>query len=73
MKKNHSLPPCTVQSVSYTPERRTMTFTSNAASATATPPTVKRRRPSFRLRIMMSPQAASSFEPVIKFRTPAKS
>lgn len=72
MKKNHNLSPCAVQSVSYTPERRVMTFTSTAASPTATQSAVKRRKLSFRLKIMMAPEATFSFEPVIKVRTHAK-
>jgi len=72
MKKNHNLSPCTVQSVSYTPERRVMTFTSTAASPIDARPASRRRKPSLRLKIRMATESTTSFEPVIKVRKHAK-
>lgn len=65
-------PICTVQSVTYTPERRVITLMIIVPSSTAAPVAARRRKAPFRLKIQMPPEAGSSFEPVIEVRSPAK-
>jgi len=73
MKTLQLQPTYTVQSITYTPERRVMTFSRIAPRPDFTRPPIKRRKAPFRLQLMMAPEAASSFEPVIQVRTQTKS
>ena len=72
MKTTHLTPICTVQSVTYTPERRVITLTSITLNPTATRLALKRRKASFRLKILMGAEAECSFAPAIQVRSLAK-
>lgn len=73
MKTKHLPSPCVVQSVTYTPERRVMTFTSIAPNPGVARWPVRRRKAPLRLHLTMAPEAASSFEPTIQVRSQTKS
>ena len=62
-----------VQSITYTPERRVMTFSRIAPRPDFTRPPIKRRKAPFRLQLMMAPESAYSFEPTIQVRSETKS
>lgn len=71
--KTTPLPPiCAVQSITYTPERRVITLARIAPPPDFARPPIKRRQSPFRLHLLMAPEAASSFEPAIHVRSPAK-
>ena len=72
MKFAPRTPICTVQSITYTPERRVITLSRIAPHPDYAHQPVKRRNAPFRLHLMMAPEAASSFEPVIQVRSQAK-
>jgi len=73
MKTLIKLPFCALQSITYTPERRVMIFTSTVAWAGLTQRSLIRRRLPLRLKLLIEPEAAFSFEPVIQVRSLAKS
>ena len=74
LMKIKNLPsPCVVQSVTYTPERRVLTFASIAPNPGPARWPVRRRKAPFRLHLTMAPEAASGFEPTIQVRSQAKS
>ena len=71
--KNDPLPlVCTVQSVTDHTGRRILKFVRNAPDSTRVPVSFKRRKPSFRLKMLVASEAAFSFEPVIKVRSQSK-
>jgi hypothetical protein len=73
MKTLQLQPTYTVQSITYTPERRVMTFSRIAPRPDFTRPPGKRRKAPFRLQLIMGPEAECSFEPTIQIRSQAKS
>lgn len=66
-------PICAVHSITYTPERRIIRLASTVPELVVTRPAVNRRLTPFLLRILMGPESASSFRPVVQVRTPTKS
>jgi len=74
LMKTKQLPsPCVVQSVTYTPERRIITFSRIAPHPDYARQPVRRRKGPIRLHLTMAPEAVSSFEPVIQVRSQTKS
>lgn len=73
MKALQLQPTYTVQSITYTPERRVMTFSRIAPRPDFTRPPGKRRKALYRLQLIMGPEAECSFEPTIQVRTQTKS
>jgi hypothetical protein len=63
----------TVQTVTYSPVRRVITITRLAPRPNVTRLPVKRRKAPFRLKIIMAPVSAYSFEPTIQVRSQTKS
>ena len=72
MKFTPLTPTCAVQSITYTPERRIITLSRIAAPCDYVHQPVKRRKASFRLHLMISPEAATSFKPVVQVRSQSK-
>ena len=64
---------CTVQSITDQTGRRTLKFTRNGPDTGMAPFPVKRRKSQFRLKLLMVPESAFSFEPVIHVRSRANS
>jgi hypothetical protein len=76
MKPTHltlPTPTCTVQSITYTPERRVIKLASTVPGLVATRIANKRRQTPFRLKIELTPETASSFKPTIQVRSQTKS
>jgi hypothetical protein len=76
MKPTHltlPTPTCTVQSITYTPERRVIKLANTVPGLIATRIAIKRRKTPFRLKIEMAPEAASGFKPTIRVRSRTKS
>jgi len=73
MKFTPLTPTCAVQSITYTPERRVITLSRIAPPCDYVQPPVKRRKSPFRLHLLMAPEAATSFEPVVQVRSQSKS
>jgi len=73
MKTLVKLPFCALQSITYTPERRVMIFTSTMACAGLTQRPLIRCRVPLRLKPLIEPEAAFSFEPVIQVRSRSNS
>ena len=65
-------PICAVQSITYTPERRIITLSRIAPPCDYVQQPAKRRPAPFRLHLITSPEAASSFEPVVQVRSQSK-
>ena len=72
MKADQLPPVCSVQSVTDHVGRRTLKFTRIARDNAVAPMPVKLRKSPFRLKLVMSSEAAFSFEPAIQIRSKAK-
>ena len=64
---------CTVQSFTDQAGRRTLKFTRIASGTDLAPIPVKLGKSPFRLKLLMSSEAAFSFEPALRIRSHAKS
>ncbi len=73
MKPTLPTPICAVQSITYTPERRVITFSRIAPHPDYADRPVKRRKAPFRLKLQLAPETPVSFAPAIQVRSPAKS
>jgi hypothetical protein len=69
MKTNPYTDGCVLQSIIYTPERRILIFANRMPRPGLERPGTKRRRPPFRLPVMVEPEILCRFEPEIQIRS----